>query len=338
MSSWDAIVVGGGPIGLACAHAAQVAGRRVLVLDAGGDAAYLHAAGMLAPVTEAEFGEKHLLDLGRRSLALWPAFVEALGCPEALRDTGTLVVARDADDAEVLDRLHAFHVRLGLTAERLLPTAARRAEPALAPTVRLALDVPGDRAVDPLRVVAALRERLEVRSARAMVVDAGGVTLEGAERLTADRVVVAAGLGSATLLPGLPIRPVKGQVLRLRDPQGSGLVTRSIRTPDAYLVPRGDGRYVLGATMEERGFDTAPTAGGLFELVRDLSEVVPGVLELEVEGFSAGLRPMTPNGQPIIEERQGVIVAAGHGRNGVLLAPVTAEIVAGLLDRVGVTA
>lgn len=338
MSSWDAIVVGAGPIGLACAHAVQAGGRRVLVLDAGDDAAYLHAAGMLAPVTEAEFGEAELLELGRRSLELWPALVEAIGCPDALRATGTLVVARDADDAEVLDRLHAFHQRLGLPAERLLPTAARRAEPALAPTVRLALDVPGDRAVDPLRVVVALRERLEVRAARVMSVDAGGVTIETGERLGAARVVVAAGLGSATLVPGLPIRPVKGQVLRLRDPQGAGLVTRSIRTPDAYLVPRGDGRYVLGATMEERGFDTAPTAGGLFELVRDLSEVVPGVLELEVEGFSAGLRPMTANGQPIIEERGGVIVATGHGRNGILLAPVTGERVCALLDRAVVPA
>ena len=337
MSSWDVIVVGGGPIGLACAHAAQTAGRRVLVLDAGEDAAYSHAAGMLAPVTEAEFGEEGLLDLGRRSLALWPALVAALGVPEALRETGTLVVARDADDAEVLERLHAFHLRLGLTAERLLPSAARRAEPALAPTVRLALDVPGDRAVDPMLVVAALRDRLEVRPARAVAVAPQTVTLADGESVSADRIVVAAGLGAAALC-GLPIRPVKGQVLRLRDPRGGGLVTRSIRTPDAYLVPRGDGRYVLGATMEERGHDTTPTAGGLFELVRDLSEVVPGVLELEVEGFSAGLRPMTPDGHPMIEERDGVIVAAGHGRNGILLAPVTAEVVTGLLDRVEVPA
>jgi glycine oxidase len=337
MSSWDAIVVGGGPVGLACAHAAQAGGRRVLVLDAGGDAAYLHAAGMLAPVTEAEFGEEGLLELGTRSLALWPALVADVGCPDALRATGTLVVARDTDDAEVLDRLHALHQKLGLAAERLLPSAARRAEPALAPTVRLALDVPGDRAVDPLRVVAALRERLEVRTARVTAADARGVTLEGGERLAADRVVLAAGLGTAALAD-VPIRPVKGQVLRLRDPRGAGLVTRSIRTPDAYLVPRGDGRYVLGATMEERGHDTAPTAGGLYALVRDLSEVVPGVLELEVEGFSAGLRPMTPDGRPLIVERDGLIIAAGHGRNGILLAPVTAELVVGLLDRARVPA
>ena len=131
----------------------------------------------------------------------------------------------------------------------------------------------------------------------------------------------------------MPVRPVKGQVLRLRDPRGAGLVERTIRGEQAYLVPRGDGRYVLGATMEERGWDTAPTAGGVYELIRDMSELVPGVLELEIEELEAGLRPATPDNLPAIGRGalEGLVWAAGHHRNGILLAPVTAELVAGAL-------
>ena len=339
MPQREAVIVGAGPIGLASAWEAQRRGFAVTVVDGGGDGAWRHAAGMLAPITEAEFGEEALLELGLRSAEHYADWA-----PAAVRAAGTLLVARDADEAAALDRLHAFRTALGLPAERLRPSQARRAEPALAPTVRLALDVPTDRAVDPAELVASLREAItsaapaagaatappgRVVAGRAAAVHPGGVTLEDGTRL-AGRVVVAAGLGTAALT-GLPLRGVKGQVLRLRDPHGPGLVERSIRTEHAYLVPRGDGRYVLGATMEERT-DTAPTAGGLFELVRDLSEVVPGVLELEVEAFTAGLRPASPDNLPVIGEHDGVIVAAGHGRNGILLAPVTGELVGALLD------
>ena len=148
------IVVGGGIIGLAVALRAQQRGLRVLVVDSGEPGAWWHAAGMLAPVTEAEYGEDRLLELGMRSAELYPAFCEELGVE--LREAGTLLVARDRDEAEALDRLHAFRSSLGLSAERLLGSAARRREPALAPTVRLALDVPGDRAVDPRALVEAL--------------------------------------------------------------------------------------------------------------------------------------------------------------------------------------
>jgi glycine oxidase len=143
-------------------------------------------------------------------------------------------------------------------------------------------------------------------------------------------VVVAAGVGSRELVD-VPLRPVKGQVIRLR---GDRLVDRTIRTRDAYLVPRGDGRYVLGATMEERG-DAVPTAGGVFELIRDMSEVVPGILELAIEAVTAGLRPATPDNAPIVEAREdGLIVATGHHRNGILLTPITADVVAAMLERV----
>jgi glycine oxidase len=137
--------------------------------------------------------------------------------------------------------------------------------------------------------------------------------------------VLAAGAWSAALLPDLPVRPVKGQILRLRDPSGPGLLDRVLRFAGGYLVPRGDGRYVLGATVEERGFDQTVTAGGVYELLRDATELVPGISELVVEESGAGLRPGTPGELPIVERRGRVLVATGHFRNGVLLAPSTAR-------------
>jgi glycine oxidase len=337
----DVAVVGGGPIGLACAWRAAQRGLRVCVLDAGEPGAWHVAAGMLAPVAEANFGEDALLDLSLRAAAGFPDYCaeleEASGIdPELLRG-GTLVVARDRDEAASLDRLLAFRRRLGLAVERLLPSAARRAEPALAPTVRLALDIAGDHSVDPRRLVEALREAVRraggsIRQARVSAIGAGGVTLEDGGMLEAGAVLVAAG-ADAGRLGSVPVRPVKGQLLRLRDPNGPGLVERTIRTHDAYLVPRADGRYVLGATMEERGFDTAPTAGGVFELLRDVSEVVPGVLELELEAVLAGLRPATPDNLPAIGrgDRDGLFWATGHHRNGILLSGLTGELAAAAL-------
>ena len=343
----DVLVIGGGPIGLACAWRAAARGLRTLVLDAGEPGAWHVAAGMLAPVAEAEFGERELLGLGLRSARAFEGFcaelAEATGNDPGLRRDGTLVVARDADEAEALDRLIAMRESLGLDVTRLRPSQARRAEPALAPTVRLALDVAGDHSIDPRRLVAALREAVEVRRGRAarLQVEHGRVTgaeLEDGSTIAAGQVVVAAGVDAGRLggLPEdarVPVRPVKGQVLRLRDPRGPGLVTRTIRGEQAYLVPRGDGRYVLGATMEERGWDTAATAGGVYELIRDMSEVVPGVLELEIEELQAGLRPATPDNLPAIGRGalEGLVWAAGHHRNGILLTPVTAELVAGAL-------
>jgi len=219
----------------------------------------------------------------------------------------------------------------------MLPSAARRAEPALAPTLRAALDVPGDHSVDPRATVAALveacrREGVAIRpNARVAAVCEDGVTLDGGERLAAGRVVLAAGAWTGRLVEGVPVRPVKGQIVRLRDPSGPGLVGRVLRFEGGYLVPRGDGRYVLGATMEERGFDTTVTVGGLYELLRDATELVPGLSELVVEESAAGLRPGTPDNLPIIGERDGVVLATGHHRNGVLLAPLTGDLVAGLL-------
>jgi glycine oxidase len=339
----DVVVAGGGPIGLASAWRAAQRGLGVTVVDDGEPGAWDVAAGMLAPASEAEFGEDALAGLGLRSAERFPGFVaelhEASGVDPQLRGHGTLAVARDADEAAALERMLAFRRGLGLAVERLRPSQARRLEPALAPTVRLALDVPDDTSVDPRRLVAALRvacERAGVTVLRGRAVEvlrSGGLRLDDGAEVAAGQVLIAAGAGAARLSAEVPVRPVKGQVLRLRDPRGAGLVDRTIRGSDAYLVPRADGRYVLGATMEERGFDRTPTAGGVYELLRDMSEVVPGVLELELEEVRAGLRPATPDNLPAIGPgaREGVVWAAGHFRNGILLAPLTAELAAAAL-------
>jgi glycine oxidase len=345
-SSCDVAVVGGGAIGLACAWRAVQRGLRTVVLDAGDPGAWHVAAGMLAPVTESQFGEDALLELNLRGAREFAGFcaelAEAAGEDPGLRTTGTLAVARDADDAAVLDRLLAFRRELGLGVERLRPSQARRLEPALAPTVRLALDVPGDHSVDPRRLVTALAAAFEHaggtrRRARVAAVSREAVRLADGELVRAEHTVLAPGAAAARIEMAedarVPVRPVKGQTLRLRDPNGPGLVDRTIRGIDAYLVPRADGEYVLGATMEERGFDTAPTAGAVYELLRDMSELVPGVLELEVSELLAGLRPATPDNLPAIGPGawDGLLWAAGHYRNGIVLAPVTAEAIVACL-------
>jgi glycine oxidase len=165
-----------------------------------------------------------------------------------------------------------------------------------------------------------------------------GVRLRDGSVVAAEQVVIAAGVWS-TQLEGIPdaarvpVRPVKGQIMRLHDPAGPGLLSRVVRMGPSYVVPRGDGRYVIGATSEERGFDTTVTAGAAFELLRDASELVPGVSEWVLDEFQAGLRPGTPDNLPVIGPGSvaGLHWAVGHRRNGVLLTPVTAELVAAAL-------
>jgi glycine oxidase len=354
----DVVVVGAGVAGLSVAHRAASRGLRTIVLDRGepGGATTRVAAGMLAPVSEAAFGERDLLALNLAAAARWPAWAQEVaagsGLDTGLRECGTLLVARDRDQAEALERELAFRRECGLPAERLLPSRARDREPALSPAVRLALDVPGDHAADPRRLTAALSAAVEraggeirSRTEVAEIVTApdtldgagpavAGVRLSGGEVLAAEHVVVAAGPWSGALagLPAharVPVRPVKGQTLRLRDPAGPGLVERVVRSDEMYLVPRGDGRYVLGATVEERGFDTTVTAGAVHDLLREAAAIVPGILELEVEETLAGLRPGTPDNAPILGPGAlpGLHWATGHYRHGVLLAPVTGDAV-----------
>jgi glycine oxidase len=337
----DVAVVGGGVIGLAIAWRARQRGLEVLLLDRGdlGAGASRAAAGMLAPVAEADAQERALLVQNLESARRWPAFAAELadvtGVEVGYRACGSLLLARDRDEAELVERERALRERLGLAVERLLGSEARRREPALAPSLRLALALPDDHAVEPARVTAALIEAC----ARAGVHLHAGTPVTDLAALPAERVVIAAGAWSGEGLaaaagphaPRMPVRPVKGQALRLRDPSGPGLCDHVLRFEGGYLVPRGDGRYYLGATMEERGFDTAVTALGVYELLRDAAEVLPGVLELEIDEAFAGLRPGTPDNAPIVgtdprDER--IVWATGHFRNGILLCPLTAELVA----------
>ncbi|MBS1868708.1 MAG: glycine oxidase ThiO [Actinobacteria bacterium] len=354
---FDVAIVGGGIAGLAVAWRAQRRGLRTVVLerDRLAHGATRVAAGMLAPISEARVGERGLLALSRASLDRYPGFVEELAAASQ-RDPGysacgTLLVARDRDEAEALERELAERTALGLPVERLLPSEARRREPALAPTLRLALDIPGDHAIDPRALSAALAVAIEraggalregAAVARIVTADDGervaGVELTDGAHVHADQVVVAAGawVGALDGLPAharVPVRPVKGQIMRLRDPAGAGLLARVIRMQPGYLVPRGDGRYILGATMEEQGFDTAPTAGGIFELLRDAIELVPGVAELQVEEVAAGLRPGTPDNAPVLGPGavDGLQWAAGCFRHGILLAPIVADALAASL-------
>lgn len=350
--SYDVVVVGAGVIGLACGWRAAQRGRSVLAIDRAspGAGASGVAAGMLAPVTEAAFGEQGLLELNLESARLWPRFAaeveDASGQEIGYASTGAIVVAADADEARELRRLHEFKRSLGLDAEWLSGRQCRALEPGLAPRVAGGILAPGDAYVDPPALVRALAGALvraggeiaaETEAAEILTLD-GAVTGVGtpAGEIFAGSVVIAAGAWSGALShpEAPPVRPVKGQVLELRVPAGARRpASRLIRTPSCYLVSRGDGRVTLGATVEERGFDGAVTAGGLHELLEAAREVLPDVDELELVEARAGLRPGTPDNLPVIGAgaTDGLIWATGHHRNGVLLAPLTGAAVAGLL-------
>jgi glycine oxidase len=352
---FDVIVIGAGVIGLSVAWRAAQRGLSVVVLDRGqpGCGTSSVAAGMIAPISEADGADLALLQLGVRSAALWPEFAaeleDASGHTVAYRKSGTLLVARDRDEAEALDREQALRARLGLSTERLSASAARRREPALAPRVRLALEIADDHSVDPSAVVralvAAVRNAGVVLLPGAEVTEvtverdtARGVVLACGHQIASGEVVIAAGPWSAALggVPDharVPVRPLKGQLLRLCDPDRGQVLDRVVRwglPRPGYLVPRVDGRIVLGATMEDRGFDTSITGLGVYELLHDAIDLVPAIGELVVEGLVAGLRPATPDNAPVIGAGaiRGLLYATGHYRHGVLLAPITADLVA----------
>ena len=315
--------------------------------DAAGAGTSGVAAGMLAPVTEADFGEEGPLRVNLLARERWAAFAaeleEVTGLPTGYRDSGALVVAADRDDAEALHRLHDFQRSLGLGAEWLPPSRCRALEPGLSPRIAGGILAPQDGSADPratVRALARAAEELELGvEVEAIEHDGSAVTgvRTGAGAIGCEQVVVAAGPWSASLAPlgdGPPVRPVKGQILELRT-RGAmeSPFERVLRTPRCYLVSRGDGRVVLGATVEEQGFDTTVTAEGVFRLLEAAWEVLPEVGEFELVGARAGLRPGTPDNAPVVGpgELDGLIWATGHWRNGVLLAPLTADAVAGLL-------
>ncbi|MET8023045.1 glycine oxidase ThiO [Streptomyces avermitilis] len=354
----DVLVVGGGIIGLVTAWRAAQRGFATAVVDPdpGGGAAQV-AAGMLAAVTELHYGEQTLLGLNLASARRYPDFAaeltEATGHDLGYRPCGTLAVALDADDRAQLRELHALQRRSGLESEWLNGRECRRLEPMLAPGVRGGLRVDGDHQIDPRRLAKALvtacelagvvfhrvwAERLFLVRGRA----AGVITRDGAE-LAAGQIVLAGGSLSGQLagvpddvLP--PVRPVKGQVLRLTVPKRyapflSRTVRAVVRGSQVYLVPRESGELVVGATSEELGWDTTVTAGGVYELLRDAHELVPGITELPLTETRAGLRPGSPDNAPLLgpTELDGLLLATGHFRNGVLLTPVTGDAMAHVL-------
>ena len=351
----DAVVVGAGAIGLSCAWRAAQCGMRVRVLERSepGSGASGVAAGMLAPVGEATWGEEDLLDAALASHRLWPEFAaelsEAGEADSSLVRSGALHVALDADEAGELRRRFDLMRSLELDAEWLSGRECRKLEPGLGPAVYAGVHAPHEYGVDPKAVVAALRracsnEGVEIvtgEPAAGALWDGdalrGVVTADGAKH-PARATVLAAGAwsGSVPWLPGNalpPVRPVKGQILTLRGSPAQPAAERIVVSERVYLVPRADGRLIAGATVEEMGFDTKVTAGGVFELLREAYRALPDVAEMELEQVVAGLRPGTPDNAPLVGRGAvgGLILATGHFRNGILLAPLSADGVVSVL-------
>ena len=369
----DVVIAGGGVIGTAIAWRAAAAGLDVVLADpAQGDGASLVAAGMLAPVSEALFGEGALLRVNLLALARFPSFAAELeqvtGHRVGLRREGTLAVAYDAGDYAALMRLTAFRRSAGLEAEELDSRACRKLESFLTPDVHGGVLFPGDWSVDNRRYAAALREAAAaagVRVVRDRVTavltggKAGGAVSDGAVsngagaggadgrvrgvaladggEIGATQVVVAAGSWSGAV-DGLPaalrsaVRPVKGQLLRLRHPDGmppvlTHTIRATVRGVDIYLVPRADGEVIVGATQEERGPDLTVTAGAVHDLLHDAMSVLPVTSELILAETCAGLRPGTPDNGPVVGEvgPGGLLLATGHYRNGILMSAATAD-------------
>jgi len=371
----DVLVVGGGVIGLSCAWRLAQAGADVVVVERGdpGGGATRVAAGMLAPVGELSFGEPELLELTLEAARLYPEFVveleAATGESTGYQCLGALHVALDRDEAAQLRRVHELQRSLELEAEWLPPRRCRDLEPGLTPSFHGGVLAAGEAAVDPRALTRALvaaceAEGVEVRTGTEVVEGIfDGQRLAGVRTRTrhetekelrtelsphtgdnvirADTVVLAAGAWSGAMA-WLPeearpqVRPVKGQVVELRGRDAEPVARHILASERVYLVPRVDGRLVVGATVEEMGFDSAVTAGGVHELLREAYRLLPDVAEMELLGATAGLRPGTPDNIPLVGPGaiEGLVLATGHYRNGILLAPLAAQTVAALLRAV----
>lgn len=354
-SSRKIAVIGGGIAGLGPAWQLAVRGHHVQLFERQtiGSGASSRAAGMLAPTSEVTFEEEELLQIGQHSLEMYPQWIEELtestGAELDYRREGTLIVAVDRDDAEALEHLHRYHQRLELPVQRLVGDDARQLEPGLSPNIHYALYTPHDHQIDPVAMVNALGEAFTAAGgqlheqtpvAGVDITDDGvhRLVLEDSSTVDVDAVVVAAGAWSPRI-EGIPdgvmphIRPVRGQMLavELGDPP---IIEHVIRAPDAYLVPKSDGRILIGSTMEERGFDDRPTAGGLYDILEGAWEAVPGIYDAHVLDMWTGFRPITLANQPVIgpTDVDGLYLSLGHGRNGILLTPATAYGLADCID------
>jgi len=350
--SYDVVVVGGGAIGLCCAWRLAQRGARTIVLDRAEPPAGATrvAAGMLAPIGELAFGEPELSRMTIDAARVYPDFVAELEAASGLSTgyarSGALHIALDRDEAAELRRVHDLQRSLGLGAEWLPPRRCRELEPGLTPSFNGGVHAPEEAAIDPRRMTAALQAALadagvEVRGGTDVVASVladerlEGVRTATGEELIAGHVILATGAwaGAEGWLPESarpPVRPVKGEILELRSPDGQAPCERIVASERVYLVPRPDGRLIVGATTEERGFDATVTAGGVHELLREAYRLLPDVAEMELVESMAGLRPGTPDNLPLIGPGalEGLLLACGHYRNGILLAPLTGEAVA----------
>ncbi len=357
-SSVDVAVIGGGIIGLSVAWQLLRAGVETIVLEKNvvGKAASWAAAGMLAPLAEVGFEELEFLKLGRESLAMYPTFLAELdadsGIAVPLDRRGTLMVSLDRDDTAELRRLFEFRKKLSLPVRWLSGAEARDEEPLLSPKVAAAINLPDDYQIDNRELLVALEQAVlkrggklyEQTPVKKIIVESGravGLQIDAGEQrqIRATKIVVAAGCWSS-LIGGIaqdmlpPVRPVKGQILTLRMTTDI-VLTKVIRSPRVYLAPKFDGRLVIGATSEEKGFDTAPTAGAQLLLLEEAFDAVPAVYELALEETRVGLRPASRDNEPLIGESPiaQLYYATGHYRHGILLAPATSYAIAAMLTK-----
>lgn len=350
----DLIVVGAGAIGLACAWRASRVGLVVEVIDAGAaERATEVSAGMIAPVGEALWGEQALLAAALDSAARWPDFAAELetdaGVEVPYRRCGSLHVGLDRDETAALRRVHDLHAELGLEASWLRGSECRRLEPGLTTAANGGYLAPAEAEIDPRELLVALRAAarargITVNAGRAveLLVEAGsvaGVRLDDGSERRAPRVLAATGAraGSDELLPAAvrpPVRPLKGEILRLRGHPGESPCERIVGSERVYIVPRASGEVVIGATVEDRGFDLRVTAGGVHELLREAYRTLPEIAELELLECAAGLRPASPDNAPLIGATaiDGLLLAAGHHRHGIMLTPLTADAIAAELS------
>ena len=341
-------IIGGGLCGMGIGWRLAAAGCSVDLFerDTVGRSASWAAAGMLAANVEAEPGEEMLLSLDLDSQRRWPAFAEELealsGVDLGYRDEGTIVVAIDRDDAEALRFTYDFQRGLGLDIEWMTGGQARRLEPHLSPGVTAAVRSTLDHQVDNRQLVVALEKVCRTAGVRvhentavkAVDISDGRVTgvqtATGAHR--ADFVLMAAGAWSYDIdgLPPTarpPVRPLKGQMLGLRMDPRAPIVDHVVWGPGIYIVPRKNGRLILGATVEDKGFDSDMTAGGVFRLLEAAWEALPQIEELPLDEMWVGFRPTSRDDAPILGPTpvEGLVMATGHHRNGILLAPVTID-------------
>ncbi len=342
----NAVIIGGGIIGLSVGWQLAKKGINVEILerDLAGKSASWAAAGMLAPQAEMGFEDIDHFYLCRKSLELYPKFLEELyndsGIKVEVEKTGCILPAFDRDDAERLRRLYDFREKIGLPVVWLSSSEAREVEPFLSPRCTGAIWIEDDAQVNNRLMLEALKKAFvkcggklyEEHNVENINISGGkvtGVNIHGTD-INFDNVIVAGGAWSKQI-PGLPenllppVRPVKGQIINLRL-NDSCRLTKVVRAPDVYLLPKSDGRLILGASVEEMGYDVQPTAGEIFRLLERGWEAVPSIYDLPIESIDVGLRPGSRDHMPIIgdSEVEGLFFATGHYRNGILLTPITA--------------